>query len=137
MANISAVVLSGFDNPFAIEHIRCLYETLRKLMFEQLIYNLKEDVFTFCLYSLFISVHGGWSSWHTWSSCSNTCSIGTQSRHRSCDNPIPQLTGNHCFGDNVDFRSCFIKSCAGNLIIFPTLTTDRFGGVEVRAMTSG
>lgn len=61
-------------------------------------------------------VHGSWATWSAWGSCSVTCSVGLQRRDRSCSNPYPSLSGNHCFGDAMDYRVCFLRACAGNVI---------------------
>ncbi|XP_052222965.1 thrombospondin-1-like isoform X2 [Dreissena polymorpha] len=56
-------------------------------------------------------VHGGWSQWSPWGSCSVTCDIGMQRRDRSCDNPYPTKSGDHCFGDSRDDRICLTTGC--------------------------
>ncbi|XP_060551443.1 coadhesin-like [Ruditapes philippinarum] len=56
-------------------------------------------------------VHGGWSGWASWGSCSVTCGIGMQRRDRSCSNPYPSRCGNHCFGESRDDRICLTKAC--------------------------
>lgn len=56
-------------------------------------------------------VHGGWSSWTEWGSCSVTCDVGMQSRERTCTNPSPAGFGNHCFGDSTDYRVCVLRGC--------------------------
>ena len=57
----------------------------------------------FCL----IIVHGNWSSWSQWSSCSVTCSNGTVTRSRSCIDPTPQYGGNDCTGAENETDTCF------------------------------
>ncbi|XP_060554416.1 thrombospondin-1-like [Ruditapes philippinarum] len=58
-------------------------------------------------------VHGGWSQWTTWGSCSVTCGVGMQRRDRSCSKPYPTLFGDHCFGDSRDDRVCIPGACSG------------------------
>ncbi|XP_060593871.1 adhesion G protein-coupled receptor B2-like [Ruditapes philippinarum] len=57
-------------------------------------------------------VHGGWSDWSNWGSCSVTCGMGLQRRTRTCSNPPPILAGNHCFGDRSETQLCMPSPCA-------------------------
>ncbi|XP_060553623.1 hemicentin-1-like isoform X1 [Ruditapes philippinarum] len=57
-------------------------------------------------------VHGGWSKWSNWESCSVTCDIGIQRRHRNCSNPYPDRFGDHCFGESMDDKICTPGPCA-------------------------
>ncbi|CAB0012983.1 unnamed protein product [Nesidiocoris tenuis] len=45
------------------------------------------------------TVHGGWTSWSTWSACSQTCGIAVKTKRRSCTNPAPQHGGRVCVGE--------------------------------------
>ncbi|XP_053403584.1 thrombospondin-1-like [Mercenaria mercenaria] len=56
-------------------------------------------------------VHGGWSAWASWGSCSVTCGVGTQRRDRACSNPYPKRFGDHCFGDSRDDKICIANAC--------------------------
>ncbi|XP_074547063.1 complement component C7-like [Halichoeres trimaculatus] len=47
-------------------------------------------------------IHGGWSCWSSWGSCSG----GQRSRTRSCNNPTPSRGGLHCVGLHVDQKPC-------------------------------
>ncbi|KAM4635676.1 complement component C7-like [Polymixia lowei] len=47
-------------------------------------------------------IHGSWSCWSTWGSCSG----GQRSRTRSCNNPAPSGGGLHCSGLGVEHKSC-------------------------------
>ena len=60
-------------------------------------------------------VHGGWSLWSGWGTCSATYDVGIQRRDRTCSNPYPDRFGDHCFGDARDDRICTEQSCAGEL----------------------
>lgn len=51
---------------------------------------------------------GGWSKWGPWVPCSVTCSKGTQSRSRKCDNPVPKC-GGHCPGESKETQACDTK----------------------------
>ncbi|XP_066270066.1 macrophage mannose receptor 1-like [Branchiostoma lanceolatum] len=53
-----------------------------------------------------VAVDGGWSDWGTWSGCSVTCGVGTQTRNRTCTNPAPANGGTDCTGDARENRDC-------------------------------
>ena len=56
-------------------------------------------------------VHGGWSTWSSWSKCSTSCLTGTRIRHRNCNNPIPQYGGNLCNGASTQMENCSSQEC--------------------------
>ncbi|XP_052279367.1 uncharacterized protein LOC127877482 isoform X2 [Dreissena polymorpha] len=56
-------------------------------------------------------VHGGWSEWENWGSCSVTCGAGLRRRDRNCDNPFPSVDGHHCFGESINYEICNEPSC--------------------------
>ncbi|XP_052786287.1 uncharacterized protein LOC128221727 [Mya arenaria] len=56
-------------------------------------------------------VHGGWSTWLSWGSCSVSCGIGIDSRDRTCTNPKPDRFGDHCFGKPQESRICTPRPC--------------------------
>ncbi|XP_070706772.1 complement component 7b [Pempheris klunzingeri] len=47
-------------------------------------------------------IHGSWSCWSSWGSCSG----GHRSRTRSCNNPAPSRGGRHCSGLQVEQKPC-------------------------------
>ncbi|XP_064165110.1 complement component 7b [Anguilla rostrata] len=47
-------------------------------------------------------IHGDWSCWSAWTSCSE----GRRSRTRSCSNPSPKMGGKHCIGETVELQLC-------------------------------
>ena len=67
--------------------------------------------------NLFQKVHGSWSAWPGWSSCTATCGGGTKSRTRSCTNPKPVNGGSNCSGPLTGSTSCSIKICPGNKLL--------------------
>ncbi len=94
-------------------------------------YNLMELEFKFAAYQLqgfwfaprsdwseapefeHILVHGGWSEWAPldFTPCSVTCGNGTQSRNRSCTNPVPAHNGFPCTGIDFEQRDCTNPIC--------------------------
>jgi hypothetical protein len=54
---------------------------------------------------------GGWSNWMSWSSCSVTCTNGTKTRSRLCNNPTPQNGGADCSGLSQDLLNCSAGAC--------------------------
>ncbi|VDI50479.1 Hypothetical predicted protein [Mytilus galloprovincialis] len=59
-------------------------------------------------------VHGGWSSWGSWSSCTKSCGSGTRYHTRSCSNPSPKNGGNSCSGSTSASASCNTHACPIN-----------------------
>ena len=57
------------------------------------------------------STDGGWGEYGDWSECSAECGGGTQTRTRSCDNPVPAAGGASCKGDHQDTRECNTNQC--------------------------
>ena len=62
---------------------------------------------------LFIIVDGGWGEYSDWSSCTVTCGGGTQSRSRSCSNPLPAYGGKGCSGETTENKLCGSENCPG------------------------
>ena len=63
-------------------------------------------------------VHGGWSQWTSWSSCSGG---GVRSRQRVCDNPLPSNGGLDCSGNAAHQESC--NTCPGKITVNTCLPT--------------
>ncbi|XP_027058955.1 A disintegrin and metalloproteinase with thrombospondin motifs adt-1-like isoform X3 [Pocillopora damicornis] len=59
-------------------------------------------------------VHGGWSRWSGWTSCTKSCGTGSQERFRGCTNPRPKHGGRLCTGQTRDKRNCNKKQCPVN-----------------------
>ncbi|XP_067023737.1 coadhesin-like [Acropora muricata] len=57
---------------------------------------------------------GSWSQWGTWSSCTQSCGTGRQTRMRSCSNPPPYEGGSDCGGIGTESRPCNTKDCPVN-----------------------
>ncbi|XP_007935886.1 hemicentin-1 [Orycteropus afer afer] len=58
-----------------------------------------------------VQVHGGFSQWSAWRSCSVTCGKGIQKRSRLCNNPLPANGGKSCQGSDSEMRNCQNKPC--------------------------
>merc|ERR1719309_1791426 len=56
-------------------------------------------------------VHGGYSQWSKWTTCSKTCGSGKRARSRQCDNPKPQHGGNGCAGEPFQEEFCNQHNC--------------------------
>ncbi|KAL6262936.1 hypothetical protein P5V15_005724 [Pogonomyrmex californicus] len=52
------------------------------------------------------TVHGGWTAWSGWSSCSQTCGFAMKTRRRTCTNPAPAFGGRVCVGHDHDDIMC-------------------------------
>ena len=60
------------------------------------------------------SVHGGWSDWLDWETCSATCGTDSERvRRQFCDLPIPQHGGDDCPGDPMQSEQCQLDPCLG------------------------
>ncbi|XP_045182704.2 uncharacterized protein LOC123541344 [Mercenaria mercenaria] len=61
---------------------------------------------------------GGWTSWGSWISCSESCGGGFQSRSRTCSNPIPSLHANNCDGSSIEVKACNRHPCTQQNVAF-------------------
>ncbi|XP_022085366.1 hemicentin-1-like isoform X2 [Acanthaster planci] len=59
-------------------------------------------------------IHGNWSPWEAWTSCSASCDGGRQYRSRSCTRPAPQYNGRRCPGKSQEVRNCNQEECRRN-----------------------
>jgi len=64
-----------------------------------------------------ILVNGGFSLWSAWTTCSKTCGTGSQSRRRTCSNPVPADGGQNCTGEYEQAKSCKLTSCPGKYVM--------------------
>ena len=60
---------------------------------------------------VFISVNGMWGLWGSYSTCTKSCGIGTQTRSRKCNNPAPAGGGSACSGFSKETSNCNIQPC--------------------------
>ncbi|XP_051964853.1 A disintegrin and metalloproteinase with thrombospondin motifs 13 [Xyrauchen texanus] len=58
-----------------------------------------------------VVVHGSWSSWSEFSSCSRTCGGGITYRKRQCNNPRPAFGGIICKGQDTEAEICNGQPC--------------------------
>jgi len=68
----------------------------------------------------------GWTSWSGWGTCSSTCGIGTQSRTRTCQNPLASALNSSCTGDSTDYRTCTNSSCKTLIITSGYIVIDYY-----------
>ena len=60
---------------------------------------------------------GSVSEWSEWTSCNVTCGNGSQSRFRNCTNPPPINGVRSCKEKTLEYRTCQLKQCEGNIIL--------------------
>lgn len=70
-------------------------------------------------------IHGGWSSWSPWSSCTEDC---RQSRTRSCDDPAPSNGGHFCFGLDEDSQECSEDECPASRAVWVEQSAEGVAG---------
>ena len=86
--------------------------------------NLACDTFIFIwltysskLFLLWFPVHGNYSAWSNWGTCSASCGPGVRKRTRTCTNPEPEYGGLTCteknLGPNVESSKCNLGDCPG------------------------
>ena len=56
-------------------------------------------------------VHGNYSSWSAFTSCSASCGLGYRTRNRTCTEPAPQHGGRDCVGLDYEIRTCNLSVC--------------------------
>ncbi|XP_030317277.1 A disintegrin and metalloproteinase with thrombospondin motifs 13 isoform X4 [Calypte anna] len=56
-------------------------------------------------------VHGQWSVWSPFSSCSRSCGGGVTMRQRFCNNPRPAFGGQECHGTSIQVEMCNTQAC--------------------------
>ncbi|XP_048579836.1 uncharacterized protein LOC116619170 isoform X2 [Nematostella vectensis] len=58
-------------------------------------------------------IHGGYTSWTTFTTCSLTCGGGTSYRYRNCTSPIPRHGGSNCsvLGPAYEENECNTVPC--------------------------
>uniref|UniRef100_A0A3Q3A857 Semaphorin-5A n=1 Tax=Kryptolebias marmoratus TaxID=37003 RepID=A0A3Q3A857_KRYMA len=52
-----------------------------------------------------------WSSWETWSSCSQSCAKGYRTRRRTCSGPEGKSAPVACRGSPVEYQDCNVQAC--------------------------
>ena len=67
-------------------------------------------------YWLFPIVDGGFTVWSNWDACTLTCGTGSQTRTRSCSNPVPEYCGQDCIGDVSEINDCNTDNCPSEFI---------------------
>ena len=65
------------------------------------------------IFFLISVVHGQWSEWGGYTTCTKTCGTGNQIRMRTCTNPPPYGGGNPCSGFSAQARNCNDNACPG------------------------
>ncbi|XP_063687572.1 uncharacterized protein LOC134820861 isoform X3 [Bolinopsis microptera] len=57
------------------------------------------------------AVDGNWGDWSGYSTCSEDCGYGDQTRKRLCNNPRPSQSGEKCPGEGEESRDCIVEEC--------------------------
>ncbi|XP_073496338.1 A disintegrin and metalloproteinase with thrombospondin motifs 13 isoform X1 [Phyllobates terribilis] len=65
-------------------------------------------------------VHGIWSMWSSFTSCSRSCGGGVIIRKRQCNNPRPAFGGRNCEGPNLQAEMCNTQACDTTQLEFMT-----------------
>uniref|UniRef100_A0A8C5PLW8 ADAM metallopeptidase with thrombospondin type 1 motif 13 n=1 Tax=Leptobrachium leishanense TaxID=445787 RepID=A0A8C5PLW8_9ANUR len=63
-------------------------------------------------------MHGAWSSWTSYSSCSRSCGGGVVTRKRQCNNPRPAFGGRNCEGPSLQAEMCNTQACETSQLDF-------------------
>ncbi|XP_053138633.1 A disintegrin and metalloproteinase with thrombospondin motifs 13 [Hemicordylus capensis] len=63
-------------------------------------------------------VHGQWSSWSAFSTCSRSCGGGVVARRRRCNNPRPAFGGQPCQGEELQAKMCNTQPCPTTQMAF-------------------
>ncbi|XP_035386308.1 A disintegrin and metalloproteinase with thrombospondin motifs 16 isoform X2 [Electrophorus electricus] len=77
-------------------------------------------------------VHGQWSSWSIWSSCSRTCESGVTYRERHCNSPKPASGGRFCEGSSRSYKLCNTEDCPQNSVDFRAAQCAEFNSKPFR-----
>jgi hypothetical protein len=54
--------------------------------------------------------NGVWDVWGQWESCSVTCDVGLEVRHRQCSNK--EENSYYCSGSTTEYRLCLLQPCS-------------------------
>ena len=93
------------------------FTNLQGFAFVLLIWTDRKLTFVVCLSVFFFPVHGNYSTWSRWGTCSASCGPGVRKRTRACNNPAPEYGGLTCkekdLGPNVESSKCDLGDCPG------------------------
>ena len=56
-------------------------------------------------------IHGGFTEWTKFSTCTRSCGVGIKNRTRYCTNPIPRHGGKDCIGNSIEIKVCNVDPC--------------------------
>ncbi|KAF6035139.1 hypothetical protein EB796_006562 [Bugula neritina] len=63
-----------------------------------------------CDAGILCPIHGQWSLWSRFTSCSGSCGKGSRQRFRACVAPKPLHGGRDCVGNSIDNQVCYSHS---------------------------
>ena len=98
----------------------------------------RKETLVHMLYCSFSAVDGGWTEWTEFSKCSTSCDNGTETRTRTCTNPVPQYNGSDCKGPHKEMRVCFLEHCPVDCEWLPwtewgDCSHECGGGIQIRS----
>ncbi|XP_026880204.2 semaphorin-5B isoform X3 [Electrophorus electricus] len=77
----------------------------------------------------------GWSSWETWSACSQECAKGYRVRKRTCSDG--KTSTPVCRGSAVEYQDCNPQSCPGGWMAWSVWSACDDTGLQVRTRACG
>ncbi|XP_031440888.1 semaphorin-5B isoform X3 [Clupea harengus] len=78
-----------------------------------------------------------WSSWETWSSCTQDCAKGYRTRRRSCSTAEGKGNPSACRGSPVEYQDCNPQPCPGGWMAWSVWSACDDTGLQLRSRACG
>ncbi|XP_041940594.1 semaphorin-5B isoform X4 [Alosa sapidissima] len=78
-----------------------------------------------------------WSSWETWSACTQDCAKGYRTRRRFCSTAESKSNPSACRGSPVEYQDCNPQPCAGGWMAWSVWSTCDDTGLQLRSRACG